>query len=104
MLAGFIVELAVGLLCIAIGLVIGIGKKVSLIHDYHYRNVAEKDLPAYARLIGTGLILIGVGICATGFFNLTKSDLWWIPLLAGFAAGFPVLHRAQKKYNGSWFS
>ena len=43
MLLGFIVETAVGLLCIVLGLLIRKKRKVTLIHDCHYKNVA-KDL------------------------------------------------------------
>lgn len=104
MIFGFIVELAVGLLCIILGLLLWIRQKVSLIHDYHHKNVKKEDVPAYTRLMGIGLILIGAGICVTGLMNLKESALWWIPMLIGFAAGLLVTNRAQKKYNGSWFS
>ena len=79
-------------------------EKVSLIHDYQYKNVQETDIPAYARLIGIGLILIGGGICITGVLNLFESALWWIPLVVGILAGLIVMNKAQKTYNGSWFS
>ena len=101
---GCLVEFAVGLLCVILGLLIWKKKKVSLIHDYHYKNVQETDIPAYARLIGIGLILIGGGICLTGLLNLIESALWWIPLVVGFLAGLIVMNKAQKTYNGSWFS
>ena len=104
MIVGFIVELAVGSLCVVLGLVIWIKRKVSLVHTYHYKNVKKEDLPAYSRLLGIGLILIGVGICVTGLLNLFESAFWWIPMIAGFASGLAVLSTAQKKYNGSWFS
>ena len=104
MILGFIIELLVGLLCVALGLFIWLKQKVSFIHDYHYKNVKEKDIPAYVRLIGVGLIIIGLGLIATGFFNLFESSLWWIPMLIGFIAGLLVFNKAQKKYNGSWFS
>ena len=103
MLIGFLIELAVGSLCIVMGIIIWTNRRVSLIHGYHYKNVNKNDIPAYTRLVGTGLILIGAGICGSGFFNLFESSFWWIPMLAGFAAGLAVLNRAQKKYNGSWF-
>ncbi|MBR3243411.1 MAG: hypothetical protein IKF90_12065 [Parasporobacterium sp.] len=47
---------------------------------------------------------IGAGVCVTGILNLFESSLWWIPLVVGIAAGFIVTNKAQKKYNGSWFS
>ena len=104
MIVGFIVELAVGLLCVVLGLVIWIKRKISLVHNYHYKNVKKNDIPAYTRLFGIGLILIGVGICVTGLLNLFESAFWWIPMIAGFASGLAVLSAAQIKYNGSWFS
>ena len=104
MIVGFIVELAVGLLCVVLGLVIWIKRKVSLVHSYHYKNVKKEDLPAYARLLGIGQILLGIGICVTGLLNLFKTALWWVPMTVGFIAGFIVMNKAQKKYNGSWFS
>ena len=79
-------------------------EKASLIHDYHYRNVRKADLAAYTRLVGIGLILIGAGVCLTGLLHLIAPSFWWLPMLAGFLAGFLVLNKAQRKYNGSWFS
>ena len=104
MIFGVIVELAVGLLCVVLGLVIWIKRKVSLVHTYHYKNVKQEDLPAYSRLLGIGLILMGVGIGVTGLLNLFESAFWWIPMAVGFVAGVIVMSIAQKKYNGSWFS
>ena len=104
MIVGFIVESAVGALCIVYGLLIWRRQRLSLLHYYHYKNVKEQDVSAYARLIGIGLLLIGAGICVTGVFNLIKSTFWWIPMLIGFLAGILVMRNAQKKYNGSWFS
>ena len=104
MIIGVIVDLSVALLCIVLGLLIWKKQKASLIHDYHYKNVKKEDLPAYTRLMGIGLLLIGVGICITGLLNLFESTLWWIPMLVGFIAGFIVTNKAQKQYNGSWFS
>lgn len=104
MIIGCVIEVSVGLLCIILGLLIWKKKKVSLIHDYHYKNVKSEDIPAYARIIGIGIILIGVGICVTGWLNLFESPFWWVSLLAGSISGFIVMNTAQRKYNGSWFS
>lgn len=101
MIFGVIIELAVGAVCIVLGLLLWIKQKVSILHDYHYQYVRQEDFPAYARLMGIGLILIGAGIVVTGLLNLAVSPLWWIPLLAGFVLGFIIIYTAQKKYNGS---
>ena len=105
MLVGFLIELLVGMLCIIMGLLIWLKRRVSLIHDYHYQKVSEKDLPAYSRGIGLGLIVMGAGICMSAFLLLVKPSLWCdIPMLAGIVGGILILNKTQKKYNGSWFS
>ena len=104
MIFGCLVEAAVGLLCVVLGLLVWLKKKVSILHDYHYNNVQAEDLPAYTRQIGIGLNLIGVVICVTGLLNLLYSPAWWVPLAAGILLGLLVMHKAQMKYNGSWFS
>jgi len=104
MIIGAIITLASGLPCIVLGLLIWIKRMVSLIHDYHYKNVKKDDIPAYSRLVGIGLILIGAGICVMGVLLLTETNWWWTPILIGFIAGLAVMHVAQMKYNGSWLS
>ena len=103
MIIGLIIDLAVGLFLVAFGVLIWKKQKVSLLHEYHYKNVKQQEQPAYARLIGIGLIIMGTGICITGLFSMVESPLWWVPLFGGIAAGFIVMNKAQKKYNGSWF-
>jgi len=104
MIFGLLINLAVGLLLIALGVLIWKKQKVSLLHEYHYKNVKQEEMPAYARLMGIGLIVMGTGICITGLLSMLKSALWWVPLLGGIVAGLIVMNHAQKKYNGSWFS
>ena len=96
MIVGFIINLAVSLLLIVFGLLIWKKQKISLLHDYHYKNVKQESIPAYSRLIGIGLIIIGIGILITGVLNLVKSSLWWIPILSGFVFGLLVMNKAQK--------
>ncbi|MBQ9369870.1 MAG: DUF3784 domain-containing protein [Clostridia bacterium] len=101
MIAGVIVKEAVGLLIIVLGLVLWLGRKVSILHAYHYKNVKEENLPAYCRMMGIGLMLVGLGIAVSGILDLFYSALWWIPTVVGFVLGLTVLFIAQKKYNGS---
>ena len=103
MIVGVCIKIAVGVLCIALGCVLWIKKKVSILHTYHYKNVKPENIPAYARLVGIGLILIGAGIGVSAVLDLFASRFWWIPLVVGFVFGFAVFYYAQKKYNGSVF-
>ena len=104
MIFGVIVEFAAGMLCIVLGLLLWKKQRISLLHDYHSRNVKKEDVAAYTFRMGIGLILIGIGIIVTGLLDLAYSPLWWIPMAAGFAAGLIVIGKAQIKYNGSIFS
>ena len=101
MIFGVIIDLAVGAMCIVLGVLLWKEQRVSILHDYHYKNVKKEDIPAYTRRMGIGLILIGAGIMMTGLLNLVNTSLWWVPLLAGIVSGLAVIYRAQKKYNGS---
>ena len=104
MMIGCAIEYATGIACIVLGTMIWKKRKISLIHDYHYRNVKQEDLSAFARSIGIGIILIGAGIGITGTLDLLGSSFWWAPMLAGFVFGLVIIFRTLKKYNGSVFS
>ena len=101
MIFGVIVKEMVGVLLIVLGLLIWIKRKLSILHSYHYSHVKEEDIPAFARLMGIGMIVIGAGICTSGILDIFYSPYWWIPLVAGFVVGFAVVFYAMKKYNGS---
>jgi len=66
MVFGIILFVAVGLLLIALGLVIWKKQKITLLHDYHCKNVKLEDIPTYTRSMGIGLIVMGIGLCLTG--------------------------------------
>lgn len=105
MIAEIIIYAAVGILLVVLGLLLWKKQKITLIHDYHCRNVQPEDVPAYTKSMGIGLIIIGAGMCAMGALRILTDGLYaWLAFLAGFAAGLVVMHRAQKRYNGSWFS
>ena len=105
MIVGVIILFAVAALCVVLGLLIWKKQKISLVHDYHHWNVSEQDVPAYCRKVGVSLIVMGAGIGLDGVANLFQRDsLGYLALAAGIIGGLIVMHRAQKRYNGGWFS
>ena len=105
MLFGMIVFLAVGLLCVVLGLLLWKKQKLSLVHDYHVKNVKEEDIPAYTRQMGLGLLAIGAGCVLTGVlvFGLER-PVGWAAFPLGFAVGLVLMLRAQKRCNGGVIS
>ena len=104
MIVGLIIEAIVGAAIITLGILIWVKRKVSLIHEYQYKNVDEKDVPAYTKLVGIGQLIIGTGICLAGLIRIfTRGKVYLAALAAGFVFGLIVLNKAQQKYNGSWF-
>ncbi len=99
MIIGVAINLAVGLLCAVLGLLIWKKRKISLLHDYHYQYVKREDIPAYTRQVGIGLVIVGCGIAAAGILDLFLSPLWWVSLAAGIILGLIVIIMAQRKYN-----
>lgn len=105
MIFGTIVYFAVGILLIVLGLVTWKKRKIDLLHDYHTKNVKPEDVPAYTRAMGIGQIVIGAGLCVTGIVSrFVRGRAVLLALLPGFAVGILVFHKAQMRYNGSWFS
>ena len=105
MIISLVIYVFIGLLFIILGLLLWKKQKVTLIHDYHYKHVKKSDIPAYTKLMGIGLLVMGLGCCAAGILAvLLKDGLWCtIVVTASIIAGLLIFNRAQKKYNGSWF-
>ena len=105
MIFGVIVYSAVGVLLIVLGLVTWKKQKIDLLHDYHTKNVKAQDVPAYTRAMGIGQIVIGAGLCVTGILSVfVQSPVSLLALVPGLVAGILIFHKAQMRYNGSWFS
>ena len=97
MIIGIITYMTVGTLCVILGLLLVKKQMVSILHDYHYKNVKAEDIPAYTRRMGVGLIIIGSGIIITGIFEIFVFSLWWLPLTLGFIVGLAIIIKAKKK-------
>ena len=93
----------VGLVAVAflvIGLLIWKKEKITLLHDYHYNNVAEEHKKAFCTLSGIGIFVMGVGMVIKAvLLALTESALSFLAFLLGMVVGLALLIHAGRKYN-----
>ena len=95
--------LALALAFVWIGLLIWKKQRIDLIHEYHHTRVSKKDVPAYTRLMGIAMIVLGAGIGVGAAVEVLLDTYVGITLvLAAIIAAVVLMSRAQKKYNGSW--
>lgn len=79
-------------------------EQITLIHDYHYTNVSEKDKKFYTEKMGKACIIIGIGIILTGIIDfISKTSYGWIFFGIFFVWALILIFMAQKKYNGGLF-
>ena len=104
MIFALILYLSLGAMFYILGLLLWKKQKVTLIHTYHYKNVRRDDIPAYTRLMGISLIVMGVGCCLAGLMVFIDPLYSTLSVIAGIIVGILLMNKAQKKYNGSWFS
>ena len=93
----------VGIICIALGISHRKGN-LSLLHSYHKKRVAEEDLLPFGKLVGLGLITIGIALILSGILSfLAYSVIANAALIIGLVIGFVIIFYAMKKYNNGVF-
>ena len=99
-----IVTLALGSICIVIGLSNCKGN-ISTLHSYHRNRVAEEDILPFGKLVGLGTIIIGISLIIASIITLTiNSELIInIILTIGFIVGMGLNLYAIIKYNKGLF-
>ena len=105
MIFGLLINISVGSILIYIGCLIWIKQKISLLHSYHYANVKKEDLKAYGKQMGIGNIILGIGVSLMGICTCFQiENIGWIIFMLSIIISIIIFHKAQMKYNGSWFS
>ena len=97
-----IMELAVGVLIIVLGILNAKGN-ISLLHSYHRKRVKEEDVLPFGKTIGFGTIIVGFTVIVAGISELFFSGITNIILVVGFVPGFIVIVYALLKYNKGIF-
>ena len=109
-MAGFVVAILVGIICIALG-VSNMKGDISSVHSYHRHRVSEEDKLPFGRKVGLGTVIIGAGVVVFGALAsvtlLTNNNVFIIVgsvlMTAGFVAGFALSFYAMIKYNKGIF-
>ncbi len=100
----------IGIVFVAIGISNRKGN-ISLLHSYHKHRVAEEDKLPMGKLIGLGMILIGITVILTGVLPLVLKDVSEntlalienVMLTIGFVPGLGLNLYAIIKYNKGLF-
>ncbi len=110
MIIGLVIIWSVGLLISVLGIV-NMSGNISSLHSYHRSRVREEDVKPFGKLVGLGLLLVGIAVIACGAlllaFELTGNSAFVTvgvtTLFIGIVAGSAVSFCAIKKYNGGIF-
>lgn len=79
-------------------------EQITLIHDYHYTKVIEKDKKPYTEKMGKACIVMGIGMILTGAIDfITNTFYGWIFFGFCFIIGLIIMIFAQLKHNGGLF-
>ena len=102
--------LLVGLLLIVAG-ILNLKGNLKLLHSYHYKRVSEENKKPFAKLTGTGSLIIGGSILVSGILMTVKffkkiavlETIAMIIAIAGLAIGLALCFYAMFKYNKGIF-
>ena len=105
-----IAAIVVGVLFIFIGVGHCRGN-LSMLHSYHQKRVREEDRPVFGKLVGSGIIIVGVAVILMGTFALLADRLQMevcriigtALLITGLVVGLGISFFAMIKYNKGIF-
>ena len=95
--------LFVGALLIVLG-ILNLRGNISMIHWYHRTNIREEDKGTYGKWMGSGSIVLGLGIAVAAALELFYAWPYAQYLvLVTLIIGFALILYAQFKFNGGLF-
>ena len=105
-----VVTAVIGIACIALGLSHRKGN-LRLLHSYHRNRVSEQDRLPFGKLVGLGVILVGIALLLMAAFSFAASLLHNplfltvgnVLLIVGLVAGLGLAFYAMLKYNKGIF-
>lgn len=106
----FVVAFLVGVFCIVIG-IFNMKGNIEMLHSYHRKRVSEEDRLPFGKLVGKGMIFMGVSIMIFSVLSaLTlylENDVYTIIgvviMAVGFIVGLGMAFYAMIKYNKGIF-
>ena len=109
-IVGYILPFLVGISCIIIGITNRKGN-ISPLHSYHRHRVAEEDVIPFGKMVGNGMIIIGISVALMGISvlvsemtgNAVFTIIGTVVMLAGLSIGMGISFFAMKKYNKGIF-
>ena len=105
-----IITIIIGIVIIVIGIFNTKGN-VSMMHSYHRKRVKPEDILPFGRLVGLGMIIIGVSLISMGVLsylavvlqNELLLKIGYVTLIVGFVVGLGINFYAMFKYNKGIF-
>ena len=105
-----LIAIVVGIICIFIGISNRKGN-ISSLHEYHRKRVAEEDVLPFGKMVGNGMLIMGVALILFGalcYLSVAlQNDVYVIigtvVLVAGIIVGCGLAFLAMKKYNKGIF-
>ena len=99
-----IFELAAGLFIAYCGYQAAFKQNLRVLRDFHYRRVTEADKPVFARRVGMGILLAGLGIFIMPVINLLfRTTVGYALGMAMLLVGIMICVIVILKYNYKLF-
>lgn len=103
---GGILTIIIGIVCIIIGIINKKGN-ISMLHSYHINNIKEGNKKPFSKLIGTGMIIVGITLVIFGALMIASivlendmyNNIGNIVAIIGMLIGLVICLYAIKKYN-----